>query len=82
VPFGCRRARASEDLGNEMLGMRPMQDDAGTRHMQMWPSANVPTVDENAHAQPRGKAGERVVTFRDPEGLGSVRKAFGGKSCS
>jgi len=62
-----------------MLGVRPMQDDAGARHLQMWPSATVPTADENAHAQPRGKAGERVVTFQDPEGMGTVRKAFGGR---
>ena len=79
VPFGCRRAQLGPDLSGTMQGMRPMQDDAGIRHTQMWPAAQVPTADENAHAQPRGKPGERVVTFRDPEGLGSVRKAFGGK---
>ena len=61
-----------------MLGMRPKQDDMGTRHLHLWSSAHVPTADENAHAQPRGKPVERGVTFRDPEGMGSVRKAFGG----
>ena len=48
------------------------------RHLHVWSSANVPTADENANAQPRSKPVERAVTFRDPEGLGSVRKAFGG----
>ena len=52
------------------------------KHRQMRTSVPAATGDENASAQPRGKLVERVVTFQDPEGLGSVRKAFTGRSAA